>query len=271
MKKIFSVMAAMVLLLVFGTGAGASAAGNDAMVRIVHASPDAPAVDVVVDGKTVVEGAAFKAATDYMMLPAGEHKVEVFAAGTVADGKPVISSNLTVEAGMAYTVAAINKLDSLELKVLNDDLNVTKGKSKVRVAHFSPDAPAVDVAVKGGDVLFPGAEFKGVTQYLEVDPGSYDLEVRGAGTKDVVLDLSGTELKANMSYTVIAVGLAKGEPALEALVLADPAMMPSEMPKTGMGGTADTQSHNYLPVAAAAILGLGALMAYGIKKKASSH
>lgn len=104
-----------------------------------------------------------------------------------------------------------------------------------------------------------------------MDPGSYDLEVRGAGTKDVVLDLSDTELKANMSYTVIAVGLAGGEPALEALVLADPAMMPSEMPKTGMGGTSEDQTNSYLPIAAVSILGLGALMVYGIKKKASSH
>ncbi|TDL82705.1 DUF4397 domain-containing protein [Peribacillus frigoritolerans] len=269
MKKIFSMMAAMVLLLALGTGV--YAAENDAMVRIVHASPDAPAVDVVVDGKTVVEGAEFKAATDYMMVPAGDHKVEIFAAGTVADGEPVISADLTVEAGMAYTAAAINKLDSLELKVLNDDNMVTEGKAKVRVSHLSPDAPAVDVAVKGGDVLFPGAEFKGVTDYIEVDPGSYDLEVRGAGTEDVVLDLAGTELKANMAYTVIAVGFAGGEPALEALVLADSAMMPSEMPKTGMGGTSAADTTNYLPIAAVSILGLGALMVYGYKKKASSH
>lgn len=269
MKKIFSMMAAMVLLLALGTGV--YAAENDAMVRIVHASPDAPAVDVVVDGKTVVEGAEFKAATDYMMVPAGDHKVEIFAAGTVADREPVISADLTVEAGMAYTAAAINKLDSLELKVLNDDNMVTEGKAKVRVVHFSPDAPAVDAAVKGGDVLFPGAEFKGVTDYIEVDPGSYDLEVRGAGTEDVVLDLAGTELKANAAYTVIAVGFAGGEPALEALVLADPAMMPSEMPKTGMGGTSSADTTNYLPIAAVSILGLGALTVYGYKKKASSH
>ncbi|MFL8938408.1 DUF4397 domain-containing protein [Rossellomorea oryzaecorticis] len=111
MKKIFSIFVTAILMLTF-TG-GAFAAGNDAMVRIIHASPDAPAVDVYVDGKAVVEGAEFKAATEYMNLPAGEHKVEIYAAGTMGSEDPVISQSLTVEEGMAYTVAAANTVDNL--------------------------------------------------------------------------------------------------------------------------------------------------------------
>jgi len=230
----------LIFTLVFAMfGGSVFANGHDqAKVRIVHASPDAPAVDVTVDGKVVVENAAFKAVTDYMMLPAGDHAVGIFAAGTVADGKPVLKANLTVEADKAYTVLAANKLEALEVAVLNDDMSVTAGKAKVRVGHFSPDAPAVDVAVKGGDVLFSNAPFKAVTDYLEVDPAKMDLEVRPAGTQDVVLSLPGTELKADMIYTVLAVGMASGEPALDAIVLADPssAAMPTGMPDTGTGG-----------------------------------
>lgn len=263
MKK----LAITVFVLVFalmGTSVFAAESKN-AMVRIVHASPDAPAVDVTVDGKKVVEGAKFKDATKFMAVPAGNHKVEIFAAGTVGKQKPVISSDLKVEAGKMYTAAAINTLDSIELKVLNDDTKVTNGKSKIRVAHFSPDAPGVDVAVKNGDVIFPGATFKGVTDYKEVDPGKYDLEVRAAGTKDSVLDLAGTELKENMTYTVLAVGFAKKDPALDAIVLADP-VMPAGMPKTGMGGTSKSQQSTAPWAVLAAAVGLGALALYGKKK-----
>ncbi|MGD6816034.1 DUF4397 domain-containing protein [Metabacillus sp. 84] len=263
MKKL-AMLAIVMVFALMGTAAMA-AESKDAMVRIVHASPDAPAVDVTVDGNTVVEGAEFKAATEFMAVPAGEHKVEIFAAGTVADGEPVISADLTVEAGKMYTAAAVNTLDNLELQVLNDDTMVSEGKAKIRVGHFSPDAPAVDVAVKDGDVLFPGAEFKGVTEYMEVDPGSYDLEVRAAGSMDAVLDLSGTELKENMTYTVLAVGFLENDPALDAIVLEDP-MMPSEMPKTGMGGASESQAPWAMFAAAAA--GLGALVIYGKKKSA---
>ncbi|MTH51850.1 DUF4397 domain-containing protein [Bacillus mangrovi] len=267
MKKI-SMLAIAFIFALLGNSAASAAQSKEAMVRIVHASPDAPAVDVAVNGDVVVEGAEFKAATDFMAVPAGEHKVEIFAAGTADEGKPVISADLTVEAGKMYTAAAINTLDNLELKVLNDDTMTTNGKSKVRVGHFSPDAPAVDVGIKGEDALFAGAEFSGVTEYMEVDPGSYDLEVRPAGTMDSVLDLSGTELKENMTYTVLAVGFLEKEPALDAIVLEDP-MMPSGMPKTGMGGASES-SGSAAPWAAAgmgAVL-LGALMIYGKKKSA---
>lgn len=237
MKK-FSFL--LIFTMIFAMFGGSALADNHdkAKVRIVHASPDAPAVDITVDGNVVVENAEFKAVTDYLMVPSGEHEVSIFAAGTVADGKPVLTTQLSVEADKAYTVLAINKLEALEVAVMNDDMMTAKGKAKVRVGHFSPDAPAVDVAVTGGDVLFPNAPFKGVTDYLEVDPATLDLEVRAAGTQDVVLSLPGTELKADMIYTVLAVGLASGEPALDAIVLADPSasVLPKEMPDTGKGG-----------------------------------
>ncbi|MBE4907326.1 DUF4397 domain-containing protein [Bacillus luteolus] len=237
MKKLILVS---IFTLVFSLFGGAVMADNheQAKVRIIHASPDAPAVDITVNGDTVVENAGFKAVTDYLMVPAGDHEVSIFAAGTVADGNPVLTATLTVEAGKAYTALAVNKLESLEVAVLNDDMTTTTDKTKVRVGHFSPDAPNVDVAVTGGDVLFSDAPFKAVTEYAEIDPATLDLEVRVAGTEDVVLSLPGTELKANTIYTVLAVGLAAGEPALDVIVLADPATsaMPTEMPKTGNGG-----------------------------------
>jgi len=61
---------------------------------VVHASPDAPAVDVLVDGAKVVNAAPFKAATDYLVVDSGPRKVEVRAAGAAAD---VINATLTLD------------------------------------------------------------------------------------------------------------------------------------------------------------------------------
>ncbi|MGM0753954.1 MAG: DUF4397 domain-containing protein [Bacillota bacterium] len=254
MKKIFSILATVMLML--SLAGGAFAAENDAMVRIVHASPDAPAVDVYVDGNAVVEGAEFKAATDYMNLPAGDHKVEIYAAGTMGSEDPVISQDLTVEAGMAYTVAAANTLENLELVVAQDSMDVTEGMTKVRVGHLSPDAPTVDVGLVGGDSLFSGAEFKAITDYQELDPGTYDLEIR-TPEGDQVLDLSGTMLEENTVYSVFAINTAD---QLEVLVLKDYTLMPGSMPETGMGGAA-TESSSTLPIVlATAVLGGAALL-----------
>ncbi|WP_232718622.1 DUF4397 domain-containing protein [Bacillus sp. FJAT-45037] len=237
------------LTLSFGaTGLAHDHTDDDAKVRIVHASPDAPAVDVVVNGDIVVEGADFKAATDYLHLPRGNYEVEIFATGTTEDGEPVLSSTLSIESGEAYTVAAINTVEHLELSVVSDEQMTSEGQAKVRVGHFSPDAPNVDVAITGGDVLFADAPFKAVTDYLETAPATLDLEIRVAGTEDVVLELPNTELQANMLYSVFAVGFANGEPGLDVVVLSDMShdAMPAEMPATGMGGT--SQSTSLLPV-----------------------
>src|SRR5829696_3983529 len=86
-----------------GEGLGVGAAG-DARVNIVHASPDAPAVDVYVDGTAAVENLAFGAAAGWVALPAGEHQVQVAPTGEAADAA-VIDANVDLMADMAYEVA----------------------------------------------------------------------------------------------------------------------------------------------------------------------
>ena len=79
--------------------------------------------------------------------------------------------------------------------------------AQVRVAHFSPDAPAVDVYVNDDKVL-SGVEYKTVSKYLELPAGSYDLAVRPAGaaaSSDAVIEAT-AEVKAGNAYTVAAVG-----------------------------------------------------------------
>jgi hypothetical protein len=81
------------------------------------------------------------------------------------------------------------------------------GNVWVRFFHGSPDAPAVDIAVTGGPVLFANVPFQTGTEYLEVPAGSYDLEARIAGTMDVALALPGIELQDGLTYTAYATGL----------------------------------------------------------------
>jgi hypothetical protein len=93
-------------------------------------------------------------------------------------------------------------------------------KAKVRFVHTSPDAPAVDVAVKGGPVLFSNVAFRQAGQYLSVDAGTYDLEVRLAGTMTVALNVPGVTLGVGKNYSIFAVGLV-GNGTLAALPVVD--------------------------------------------------
>lgn len=179
---------------------------GDACVNIIHASPDAPAVDVYVNGEVALENVEFTQFSGWLALPAGDYHVQVTATGDMPENA-VIDTELTIEAGNAYHVAAVGTLDSISAAVIQADLSELQGDTaRVQVIHASPDAPAVDVAVAGGDVLVENLAFGAASGYLEVPAGAYDLEVRPTGTMDVALDLPGVELQAGMVYDVIAVG-----------------------------------------------------------------
>ncbi|RNF38126.1 DUF4397 domain-containing protein [Planococcus salinus] len=255
MKKMFGSLSVAMVLVLSLFAAGVLADSHTAKLRVVHASPDAPAVDVYVNGDLTLEEVPFKADSGYLDVPAGTHTVEVFAAGSeYSEGEAVLQADLSVEAGQAYTVAAANTLESLEFVVAEDSMSVTEGKAKVRVGHLSPDAPAVDVGIIGGDAVFSGAEFPAVTDYTELDAGTYDLEIRlSDGTQ--VLPLEGTEFAADTVYSVFAVNTAD---SLEVLALVDyeAAASPDGMPTTGLG-TPEQSQMNWSLAAGSFVLAAG--------------
>ncbi|SIQ57931.1 DUF4397 domain-containing protein [Pontibacter lucknowensis] len=178
---------------------------ENANVLVVHASPDAPGVDLLVDDEKVNSAAlTYPNNTGYLEVPAGRRNIKVNAAGT---NTSVINANLDLERNMNYSVFAINTLSNIEPLVLMDDLSApASGNAHVRFVHLSPDAPAVDIAVTGGPVLFSSSEFKDATPFTPVPTGSYDLEVRLAGTETVVLAVPNVQLASGRIYTVFARG-----------------------------------------------------------------
>jgi hypothetical protein len=179
---------------------------RDAEVRVAHLSPDAPAVDVWVDGTVVLEGVPFPLLSGYLAVPAGPHRIQVTPAG--ATEPSVIDATLDLDPAASYTVAATGLLTMNDLAPLPllDDRQPADGMASVRFVHASPDAPAVDVAVSGGPVLFSNVAFREAGEYLMVAPGTYDLEVRVAGTSTVALSVPGVSLSASTNYTIFAIG-----------------------------------------------------------------
>ena len=246
-------------LLIGGFTMPAAAQGN-ARVRIVHASPDAPAVDVFVGEQAVATNVPFFTASDYLDLPAGQARVRVAPTGAGA-AAAVIDATLTLAAGQAYTVAAVNPVASISAEVYQDNLGAAAAnKARVRVYHLSYDAPAVDVKVAGGPTLISNLAFPDASAEAEVDAGTYDLQVTPAGAGDVVIDLPNTELKAGTYYSVFAAGpLAEIEAELATFTLPEAGgsgSQPHSLPNTG---AAENLSITLLALGAAA-LGAGLLL-----------
>jgi hypothetical protein len=184
---------------------------DTAFVRVAHLSPNTPAVDIWVGGKVVdsLKNVTFKTVSPYLKLPVGATDIAVYVAGTTTN--PAIEvKGLNLEK-KNYTVAAIGLLNgtgaqALRANVYNDDLTLNASKARVRVIHASPDAPAVDVAVQGGAVVVPNLSFPNASAgYLELDAGTYPLEIRAAGSSTAVLKFNTPALAANKVYTVFAV------------------------------------------------------------------
>lgn len=241
----FGLVALMALALV----PSAFAQSATAKVRVVHASPDAPAVDVFVNGDRVLTNVPFFTASDYLDLPAGSYRVQVSPTGQPASAA-VIDATATIEAGKAYTVAATGLVSAIKPTIIVDDLRApASGNAKVRVYHFSPDAPAVDIKPAGGDALIKGLAFPNASDYLEVPAGSYDLQVTPAGDSAVAIDLPDTAVEAGKIYSVFATGtLANIAPKLAVTTpVATGTGTPATLPATG-GET--------LPLGLIALLGL---------------
>jgi hypothetical protein len=236
-RRIGSVAILAALMLGLFAAFPASGSAADAMIRVVHASPDAPAVDVYLNGQRAIANLKFTEGTTYAAVPEGSYRVQVFPAGTGPSGTAVINATLDLKGSTAYTVVAANVVSKIEPIVLTDNLAApAAGKAHIRVVHASPDAPAVDVAIKGGPVAFSNASFKAATAYAPVDAATYQFEIRPTGTTTAVLTTDPTMLAAGRIYTVFAMGQV-GNNTLQAVAFVDNSA--PGMPSTGGGAMAD--------------------------------
>ncbi len=207
-------------LLVLTAAIPVSAADN-AMVRVLHASPDAPSVDVFVDDGKVdaLSGASFGDLTDYVKVPGGTYSIKVCATAD-NDVCPIGPIDLTFDAGTKYTIAASDLLASIKADVFTDG-NAVQGKAKVRVVHLSADTPAVDVLTQDGATkVVENLSYPDATGYLKLAPGTYDLKVCLNSDNDTcpeAVDLPALDLDGGVAYSVFAIGALESGDGIEPL------------------------------------------------------
>lgn len=87
----------------------------DASVRVVHASPDAPSVDIKLDGSVAVTDLDYGQVTDAIVTEPGVLNVTVFGRLPGTERPAVIGpADITLAAGGAYAVLAVNEVSAIE-------------------------------------------------------------------------------------------------------------------------------------------------------------
>jgi len=221
MGAVLCALAALMLM----TGS-ASAASAQAQLRFVHAVPGVGAAELSV-GDTTVGTAGFGEATDFATVAAGGQEASLAVPGV---GK--LTSEVRLEDAGAYTVVAMPKGKSAELKLFADG-SPTSGKARLRIIHASSEL-GMPNALLNGETVAEMLEFGDATPYWTVAPGTYDLEVQDPESGDNVMDPQNVALSAGTSWTGVVVG-GGGEKA-RTLLLSDLVSAPTAAPQAGLGG-----------------------------------
>lgn len=190
---------------------------GEARLRFLHASPDVDKVDIYINGSRVLRDFDYKNSCSHMQLPPGRYQIDIYPAGQSVS--TVISKKITVAPGKIYTSAVIGISPKLRLLTFSDQPYTPAGETKARFIHLCPDAPAVDLAVKDRDVIFPDVSFRQATGYLGMMPMTVSLEARTSGTDEAILVIPELKLQPNIAYTIFAVGTVEGKRPLEAILL----------------------------------------------------
>ena len=235
--------AGTVLLLAVAPGsafASSSTASPVGWVRLAHLSPNTPPVDVylysygVSTARLVLDHVAYGDASPYESLAPGAYVIAMRAAGASPTVSPVISTDITVRADKAYTVAGLGPASALTLQVLDDQLQAPTGQSEVRVIEASLHDPEVTIDA-ASDTLAAGLRFPTVSGYTDVAPGRDTVSVHAtSGSTESELDFA-----PNDSYTLAVIDGASGAPTvLDLTDSATTSVIPDGGVETGLGGTA---------------------------------
>jgi hypothetical protein len=196
-------------------------------VLMVPLSPNALPVDFVIanNRQAVTVGYSSTVGTTtyslpYYTLPAGNTEISYNANGTNTKLASVTSN---LEEDRAYSTFLIDSASKIKMAFVTDDLSEpTTNRIKIRFLHFSPNAPAVNVAIAPVSAtpvytnLFTNRSFndqagdKAFEKFIETDPGSYTFQFKLVSNGTVAYTTTTLNLLPDRIYTLAARGFVGG-------------------------------------------------------------
>lgn len=170
-------------------------------LQALHASPDAPPVNILVNGAPALSDVDYGSGSGF--LPVAE-TTQVQVEAIIPDGNAiVIDETLELDFSTDYTVIAAGDVAApISALVLSNPTGepITPGNFRAQVVHAAPDAPPVDVFVTtpGADLAASAPVNAGPLAYqdstsrVEVAAGDYQIRVTLAGDPSTVVFDSGT-------------------------------------------------------------------------------
>ena len=201
-----------------------------ARAQIIHnaADPNVGLVDVYVNGGLALDDFAFRTATPFIDLPAGEPLTIDVAPNTSADVSASLATfTATLEPGGSYVIIANGVLEpagfaanpdgrdtGFTLFVKDDAREASTNANEVQffAGHAASDAPTVDIIARDVATLVDDAAYGDLTGYIGVPAAAYTLDVTPGSDNSTVV----------ASFTADLSGLAGGAAVVLASGFLDP-------------------------------------------------
>jgi Domain of unknown function (DUF4397) len=235
-------------------------------VRLAHLSPNTPPVDVYLysygkpNAMIVLHHVSYGTVSPYERVPHGEYTVAMRGVGASPSSTPVLSNNLMVHPGHAYTVAGMGPFKALRLQVLDDQLTTPRGKSLVRVIQASLKEHHVTVTA-GRATLANNLAFASVTGFGTDRPGTWMVHAKG-GTESWAGQVT---LTPGTIHTLVVLDSSSGLKVTDLTDAAGSSVLPNGGAATGFGGTAPAPGSSPLPWLAALVAGALLALAGGYR------
>lgn len=197
----------------------------DATVRVLHAAPETPRLDVVVEGesKTLLE---YAEVSDAIQLESGERRVQLVVEG---ETEALIDLDTVFEPGTHYTVLAAGRAgEILPIVLVDDTVAADTGQTRIRLVHAAPTAGLVDIYVtepgsplSGETPALASVAFGEASDYMVLDSRTYQVRVTTAGGSVLVIDLPLLVLSSRRVLTIVMMDTMGSGPPHGLIVLSD--------------------------------------------------
>lgn len=221
MKKYIALFSVTILSLLVFNGcklSGGETTPPSAAFFVIHASPNAPNIDLIANGGLYAQNLAYGSDSGYYFVPPATYNLKI-AAPTGSTTYPV-DVNVTFAAGKYYSVFAVDSGGKLKAAVVEDVLSVPGADSvRLRFFQFSPNAEYLSAKFKNtlsaDSVVYSGRTFNdqnsnsNLALFNTIKAGTYDLTITKADGS-ILKSFTGLVFGSSRSYTVYLRGFEGG-------------------------------------------------------------
>ncbi|WP_461789134.1 DUF4397 domain-containing protein [Pedobacter sp.] len=206
LKTLYTSLAILVVALLAACGKNDTETPNIGSFSVYNTSPSFTTYDVYINGTKLNPSALpYAGGVKYTQLIQGSYEAKFTIANETAN--VYTKSNIAVGNNIFSTLYLTGTTGNFDGLLLTDDFsNASTEKAYVRFINLSPDAPALDLAIKDATTsLTTNKAYKGYSSFIAVDPGAKVLEIKLTNGATVKASVNET-LAKGIFYTVIAGG-----------------------------------------------------------------